>query len=142
MSKKINAIVFSEDNAAQLKIFIDSVNKYAPDVFDLNVIIRYTDDDYKNSYDIIINNPLYNHISFIVSTEFRNIVLHTLKTDHKYACFFLDDDILYREVKLEDITSQIEGDDDIVCFSLRLGENTTKCYTLGAENVLNDIEHC
>jgi len=143
MSQKINAIVFSKDNAAQLKIFLDSTIKNASDVFDLKVVVSHTEEDYDKAYGRVINDPTYKGISFIgVETDFKEQVLGLLKSEHKYSCFFLDDDIIYREVKLADITSQIESDDDIVCFSLRLGENTTKCYTLGAENVMHDIEGC
>ena len=141
MSNKINAIVFSKDRAAQLKLFLDSVNKYAPDVFDLNVIVSHTNVEYDKGYGRVVNNPAYRNVNFVrVEDEFRDQVIGLLKTDHDYSCFFLDDDILYREVKFADITSQIELDDDVVCFSLRLGENTTQCYTLGAENVMIDID--
>jgi hypothetical protein len=143
MSQKINAVVFSKDKAAQLKIFIDSVVKNAKDVFDLNVIIEYTDDEYKNAYETIVTDYTYADVNFIyIKESFKDKVLEVMKEKCDYFTFFLDDDIIYREVKLADITNQIESDDDVVCFSLRLGENTTKCYTLGAENVIHDMEDC
>jgi len=143
MSKKINAIVFSEDNAAQLSLFLESVNKNAPDVFDINVIIKHTDEEFERAYDCVIYDNKLKGVNFIESdNNFKDQVLKLLKTDHDYACFFLDDNIIYREINTEGIIKQIESDDDIVCFSLRLGENTKKCYTLGAENVLSDIEDC
>jgi len=147
MSQKINGIIFSQDNAAQLKIFLDSAIKNAKDVFDLTVLISHTEDCYAEGYSLVINDSLYKDVKFVSQLiiddiKFKDRVLGLLKTDHKYSCFFLDDDIIYREVKLADITNQIESDDDVVCFSLRLGENTTKCYTLGAENVILDMEYC
>ena len=62
MSKKINAVVFSKDKAAQLKLFLDSVNKNAPDVFDLNVIVSHTGEDYDRAYGRVVNNPEYKKI--------------------------------------------------------------------------------
>ena len=142
MNHKINAIVFSRDKAAQLRLFLESVNKHAPGVFDLNVIVSHTSEDYDKGYGRVINDPNFSDVNFVMQEkEFKEQVLALLKTKHDYACFFLDDDILYREVKTEDITTQIESDEDVVCFSLRLGENVTKCYTLGADNVMHDMEH-
>ena len=142
MSQKINSIIFSEDNAAQLNLFLESVNKNASDVFDLNVFVRYSDEEYQKAYEIIATNNKYGDVNFVyIGDDFKEQVLETMKTSHDYFCFFLDDDIIYREIKTEDITKQLEADDDVVCFSLRLGENTTKCYTLGAENVMHEMEH-
>jgi len=141
MKNKINAIVFSKDRASQLKLFLESVEENAPDIFDLNVIVSHTDEDYDKAYGRVVNDPEFGHVNFVgAEAEFKEQVLKLLKTDHEYSCFFLDDDIIYKEVKIEDITSQIESDDDVVCFSLRLGKNTTKCYTLGADNEIRDIE--
>jgi len=139
---KVNAIVFSRDKAAQLKLFLDSVNKNAPEVFELNIIISYTDEKYKKAYEFIVTDYAYAGVNFTYSeNNFKDDVLGLLKTGHEYSCFFLDDDIIYKEVKFADITEPIEADDDVVCFSLRLGENTTKCYTLGADNVMHDMIH-
>lgn len=141
MSNKINAVVFSKDKASQLKLFLESIEKNAPDVFDLNVIVSHTSEDYDKAYGRVVNDPAFSNVNFVgAETEFKDQVLALLKTDHDYSCFFLDDDIIYKEVKIEDITSQIESDDDVVCFSLRLGKNTTKCYTLGVDNEIRDIE--
>lgn len=143
MSQKINAIVFSSDNAAQLNIFLESIIKNATDVFDLNVIFKGTNKDFNESYNRVIEDKRFSNVNFEKETDnFREQVLGILKSKHDYFCFFLDDNILYKEIKIEEISSQIESDDDVVCFSLRLGENTTKCYTLGAENVMSDIEDC
>lgn len=137
---KINSIVFSRDRAAQLKLFLDSINKNASEVFEINVVISYTDDDYKRAYELIVTDYAYVGVNFVYSEDgFKNQVLELIKDGGDYTCFFLDDDVIYKEVAFADITKSIEADDDVVCFSLRLGENTTKCYTLGADNVMHDI---
>jgi len=141
MSKKINAIVFSRDKAAQLKLFLESVQKHAPGVFDLNVIVKHTNEDFDRGYGMVVNNPAFQEFKFISEEEeFKDQALELMKTEHDYTCFFLDDDLLYNDISLDDITGQLEADDDVVCFSLRLGENVTKCYTLGSDNVMHDIE--
>jgi hypothetical protein len=139
MNHKINAIVFSRDKAAQLKLFLDSINKHAPGVFDLNVIISYSNEDYDKGYGRVVNDPSFKEVNFhMEEKDYKEQVLRLLKTNHDYATFFLDDDLLYRDVNIDDIITQFE-DDDVACFSLRLGENTTKCYTLGVDNVMHDI---
>lgn len=141
MSKKINAIVFSRDKAAQLKLFLESIQKHAPGVFDLNVIVKHTNEDFDRGYGMVVNNPAFQEFKFISEEEeFKDQALELMKTEHDYTCFFLDDDLLYNDISLDDITGQLEADDDVVCFSLRLGENVTKCYTLGSDNVMHDIE--
>jgi hypothetical protein len=142
MSQKINAIVFSRDKAAQLKLFLESINKHAPGVFDLNVIVKHTNEDFDRGYGMVVNNPAFKEFNFVSEEdEFKDQVLALMKTDHDYTCFFLDDDILYNDISLDDITSQLKADEDVVCFSLRLGENVTKCYTLDADNVMHDMDY-
>lgn len=137
---KIGAIVFSKDRAAQLKLFLDSVIENASGIFDLNVFVEYTGDEYRKAYELVTTDTKYGDVNFIYPREdFKDKVIEVMKERCDYFTFFLDDDIIYNKVELADITSTIESDDDIVCFSLRLGENTTKCYTLGAENVMHDI---
>lgn len=141
MSQKINAIVFSSDRAAQLKIFLDSVYKNAPEVFELNVIYSYTSSEHQRGYSKILKDYKYADVNFLSQeVDFKRQVVEIIKQSQELFSFFLDDDIIYGEIKLADINSQIESDDDVACFSLRLGENTTHCYTLGTNNVLHDIQ--
>lgn len=145
---KIGAIVFSKDRAAQLKLFLDSVIENANGIFDLNVFVEYTDEKYREGYELVVSDAKYGDINFIYPeahkalypNAFKDKVVEVMEERCDYFTFFLDDDIIYNKVELADITSTIESDDDIVCFSLRLGENTTKCYTLGAENVMHDMD--
>jgi len=140
MSQKINTIAFSTDRAAQLKIFLDSVYKNAPEVFNLNVIYSHTSDEYKSGYVKILEDSSYADVNFLgQELDFKEQVLEVIKDSGEYFTFFLDDDIIYNKIELADIVNTIDSDDDLVCFSLRLGENTTKCYTLGADNVMHDI---
>lgn len=136
---KISAIVFSKDRAAQLKLFLDSIQKNAVDVFDLNVFIEYTEEQYKKGYELVTSDYKYGDVNFIYPEVFKEKVLEVIKDSGEYFTFFLDDDIIYNKIELADIVNTIDSDDDLVCFSLRLGENTTKCYTLGADNVMHDI---
>lgn len=126
MNQRINAIVFSKDRPAQLSLFLESVNKNAPGVFDLNVIVSHTSEEFDKGYGKVIHNPEFSGAKFFFEeSEIKEQIMRLLDVENKYSCFFLDDDLIYREVKLADISTQMELDDDIACFSLRLGENTT-----------------
>ncbi len=141
VSNKISAIVFSKDKAAQLKLFLDSVIENTPNVFDLTVIIDYTENEYQKGYEIVVEDQNYGDVNFVYrEDDYKNQVLGIMKERSEYFSFFLDDDIIYDKVELADIQSELESDEDVVCFSLRLGENTTKCYTLGADNVMLEME--
>ena len=141
MSQKIKSIVFSKDRAAQLKLFLQSVNKNAPGVFDLNVIVSNSGEEFDKGYGRVVHDPEFKNVNFFgVETDFKLQIVNFLNSDNDYACFFLDDNLIYKDIKYEDIVSQLEKDEDVACFSLRLGENTTKCYTLGSDNILHDIK--
>lgn len=144
MSQKINAIIFSSDNPAQLSLLLDSIEKNAKDVFNINILVNQSGDDSELGYKKLARDSSYDVIHYMYTDplyDLREEVLKIIKSDAEYTCFFLDDDIIYNKIELDEITSQIEADEDVVCFSLRLGENTTKCYTLGADNVLHDIKY-
>jgi hypothetical protein len=138
MRNKINAIVFSRDRSAQLNLFLESVKKNAPDVFNISVVYLGTDEEYIKGYELTIAS--HGDVNFIPESEnLKEQILGLIKDGQEFFSFFLDDDIIYNTVYLDDICKQFD-DEDVACFSLRLGENTTKCYTLGAENVMHDIE--
>jgi hypothetical protein len=60
-------------------------------------------------------------------------------TDYDFTCFFTDDDIFYNPVDEEEITKHLDNE-DVFCFSLRLGTNTTYCYTMKTNNVIHNEE--
>lgn len=64
MSQKINAIVFSKDRPAQLKLFLDSINKNAPGVFDLSVLVSHTSEEFDRGYGRVVHNPEFSGVNF------------------------------------------------------------------------------
>jgi len=132
----INSIVFSKDRAAQLDLLIRSIKKNSDSVFDLKVLFTYSNEKFKEGYDKL--QTIYPEIKWIKeSNNFKQDVATELEnTEHRYSCFFTDDDILYREVTEEDMISKLEEDAKAFCFSTRLGMNTTKCYTMRCDNVI------
>jgi hypothetical protein len=132
----INGIVFSKDRACQLNLLIDSIEKNAKNIFELKVIYTSSNNDFEEGYEKLINQ--YPEVKWIKeSSNFKEDVLSSIQnTKSDYTCFFTDDDIIYRTLKEEDLTSKLKEDKDVFCFSTRLGLNTNKCYTMKCDNVI------
>ncbi len=130
----INSIVFSKNRAAQLRLFLESVSINAPEVFKMNIIYTADDDKFGSGYEKIKAENILPGINWIKETSFKEDLVHSMDSS-EFTCFFTDDDIFFRPIDLNSITLSLKND-DIFCFSLRLGENTKICYTMKARNVL------
>lgn len=53
-----------------------------------------------------------------------------------YVLFLVDDNIFVRDFRLQEVVETLEGHPDLIGFSLRLGENTTYCYSHGRPQAL------
>jgi hypothetical protein len=131
----INGIVFSKDRAAQLKLFLDSVEKNANGVFSLNVLYTYSNDEFEKGYNKLMEQ--FPEVKWIKEIDFREQTLAILENSiYNYTSFFTDDDIIYGRVDENEMISKLETDNDAFCFSMRLGLNTNKCYTMRCDNVI------
>lgn len=136
----INAIIFSKDRAAQLRLLLYSIQKNAPKAFNLNVIYTSSSQNFKNGYEKVIG-EFSSVCNFIEQSDnFKEDVLNLLNSDSEFSCFFTDDDIIYKPFDVEVVKNSIKADDDVFCFSLRLGTNVTFCYTMNTENVLKNYD--
>jgi len=135
--KKIKGIVFSKDRAQQLHLLLNSLDRNAKNIFDLTVIYTYSNEEFKKGYEKLqefLKSIDYNVI-FIKETSFKQDVMAQFDQAYQYTCFFTDDDVLFKKIDLATIENSLKND-TVMCFSLRLGINTTFCYTMGQENKL------
>lgn len=136
----INAIIFSKDRAPQLRLLIYSIQKNAPHAFNLNVIYKHSNDSFKNGYEKV-KNEFFSICNFVEQTDnFKEDVINLLNSESEYSCFFTDDDIIYKPFSMDEVKSTIASDDDVFCFSLRLGTNTTFCYAMNTPNVFKNYD--
>jgi hypothetical protein len=136
----INAIIFSKDRAAQLRLLIYSIQKNSPHAFNLNVIYTYSNNSFKEGYEKV-KGEFSSVCNFIEQTEnIKTDVITLLDSDKEFSCFFTDDDIIYKPFDINRVTESINADEDVFCFSLRLGTNINFCYTMNTENVLKNYE--
>lgn len=119
--KDTQIIIFSKNRALQLDALLQTLQKFAPH-FVLDVIYIYDDAQYYKGYEILKRE--HSGVRFHKESIFEKDVLGILKkTKSKYLCFMCDDDLLFKDINLpEDLI------EDALCFSLRLGENTTYCF--------------
>lgn len=137
----INAIIFSKDRAAQLRLLIYSILKNSPHTFNLNVIYTYSNENFKNGYEKVMG-EFSSVCNFVKQTDnFKEDVLNLLNSDKEYSCFFTDDDIIYKSFDVNKVIDSIESDEDVFCFSLRLGVNTNFCYAMNTPNVFRDYDN-
>lgn len=131
----INAVIFSKDRASQLHLLLSSLFKNAPYLFNLNVLYTYSNPEFEKGYDVLkemCKTNLWN-VNFVKETNFKEDLLGLIKSDYKYTTFFTDDDVLFDEIDYQTIENSFL-DEDVFCFSLRLGKNTTFCYTMNVPN--------
>jgi len=131
----INAIVFSKDRASQLHLLLSSLYKNAPYLFNLNVLYTYSSPEFEKGYDVLkemCKTNLWN-VNFVKESNFKEDLMSLIKSDYKYTTFFTDDDVLFGEIDYVTIENSLSNE-DVFCFSLRLGRNTTFCYTMNVPN--------
>ena len=134
--EKINSIIFSKDRAMQLHLLLESLEKNSKDIFEISVLYKSTSEEFENGY--LKVKEKFPYVNFVPESEkeFKKQTLELLNRGLKYSCFFTDDDIIYNSINQEQIITTLENDQDVFCFSLRLGKNTTNCYTMRANNVI------
>ncbi len=135
----INSIVFSKDRAQQLRLLLDSIKKNAPGIFNINVLYKASNTEFKKGYIKLISENFIPSINWVEETEFKNQTINLLNSDYEYSCFFTDDDIIFKNVNEKVIIDEMQ-DEETLCFSLRLGANVNKCYTMSCDNVLIPLE--
>ncbi len=132
MDAALKCIVFSRDRAMQLDAFLASVERHVPDLFDEVVVLyRATDERHRSAYaQLMAARP---DTSWVAESSFRDDLL-ALRGAEERIVFHTDDDAFFAAAR------PFELRDDEVCFSLRLGLNTTYCYPLDLTERLEGAE--
>ncbi len=129
----INAIIFSFDRAMQLHLLLESINKNAKGIFNINVLYRCSNEEFKKSYDLLKSR--FSEINWVEETNFKEQTLKMMETNLELTCFGVDDDVFFRELNEGDIIECMKNEDTI-CFTPRQGLNTNVCYSMSCENII------
>lgn len=136
----INTIIYTKDRPSQLRLLLESIKKNAPDTFSINILVKSSTKEFEEGYQKLKAENILDSINWVEETDFKVQNIALIKSDKPFTCFFTDDDIIYQSFDKQQIIDTLQSDDDIFCFSLRLGKNVTKCYTMNASNVLVPLE--
>lgn len=113
----------------QLDAFLASLARCVSVYRPIVVLYRATDPLFAEAYETL--HRAHPHVVWTEERSFRDDLLAVLG-DEPYVVFHTDDDVFF------DAVSPFELREDEVCFTLRLGLNTTYCYPLDVEERLED----
>ena len=119
----VTTIIVSKNRAAQLDLLLRSLRKNGRGSFSPTVIYR----DHEGLYETVREE--HRGVNFVEELDFQQDVLERVMTSEKFVCFMCDDGILYRPYMARHVTMLDRG--DVLCYSLRLGYNTTVTYPSG-----------
>lgn len=129
----VNAIIFSFDRASQLHLLLESINKNAKGIFNINVLYKYSNDEFKKGYEIL--KERFSEINWVEETNFKEQTLKLMETSLEFTCFGVDDDVFFGELREEDAVECMKNE-DVICFTPRQGLNTKVCYSMNCENII------
>jgi len=126
MTNKTITIIFSKDRPLQLELCLRSyfdkcIGNENTDVY---VLCKTTDDRYNQAY-LELSDKFSAH--FYVEQDFKKDLLNIL-SGYENVLFVVDDNVFVKDFNISEITESIKSD-KVLGFSLRLGKNTTYCYS-------------
>ncbi len=124
----IHAMVVSKDRACQLDALLQSIYKYAPNIFNIDVVYKYSNSFYADGYAKLIRLPQHQHydIKWIPENTFRDSVIQSVEESNSSCCALLtDDSIFFDFFPISDhMLSSIFETRNCKTFSPRCGFNT------------------
>jgi hypothetical protein len=134
----ITTIIFSRDRAMQLDLLLESLDRNGARLFSpAYVLYRATDADHERAYRICRDR--YPSVILVPDGVSSFRLVARLSESADFACFFTDDSVLYRAL-MSPLPLDALRDSRLLCFSLRLGRNTTWCYPHGRAQSLPVFE--
>lgn len=142
----ILTLVFSRDRALQLQATLASLALQVadPELMKIAVLYRATTSQHSSQYDVL-RKDWGDRVQFVSERDFRAQLLDLLLTFRSPAagseeaageasrgnhCLFVVDDCIFiRPLALRHIAASLASQPDVLGVSLRLGRNTTFCYS-------------
>lgn len=124
----VNAIVFSRDRPLQLDGLLQSIRRHVTDPYRLrlDVLYRATTSAMRNLYWSV--SAEHEGVRFTREAAFRRDLRRLVPPDG-FVLFLTDDSLFVDAVTIDDVIGSLAQASDALGFSLRLGRNTTYCYT-------------
>ncbi len=133
MDKEVQtiAIFFSKNRALQLDACLRSFVTHCQDVRKCcqRVIYTSSSERYEKQYKML--SEVYKEVVFIREDSFQNDLVEAMD-GFSYVLFVVDDNIFVRPWSIGEILKGLRENTESIGFSLRLGRNTTLCYSHNA----------
>ncbi len=128
----ILALAFSRDRQMQLDGTLRSLQLHWREAenADIKVLTKATTDGHRALYRRL--GQEHPRVELITETDFRAQLLGLLGL-YEQVLFLVDDNIVVRPFSLAEASNALRMDPQLLGVSLRLGSNTTSCYTMRAE---------
>lgn len=121
----ISLLIWSKDRACQLDLLLRSIQKNLPniDLSDVMVLYTYSDDKFKSGYELI--RKRFPYVKLYLEDDFGPNTTKLIHMSQPHILLLADDNVIYRKsnISSQQIVKHME-DNDVSCFSLRLGRNT------------------
>lgn len=123
------AVAFSKDRAMQLDAALRSLQASCRDLARCRQVVIYACSHKRHERQYETLKECYSDVEFIREESFQSDLVKVLK-GHTHVLFLVDDNLFVRPWRISQITGLLTDHPDAIGFSLRLGRNTTFCYTL------------
>ena len=160
----VQTIIFSKDRPLQLHATLASFALHASDASEvpISILVRASSNAYAIGYDQVAQEFASQlQIQWIKESQFKNDLLSViqvnrsasrlgrllhrlllrkprLRSDH--LLFMVDDNLFVRSFCLQQVVDMLDSCPDAIGFSLRVGRNTTSCYSMQCEQPLPQFE--
>jgi FkbM family methyltransferase len=126
---RTRGVVFSKDRPLQLEATLSSFYRRCADAdgVALSVLFTCSDDPQWSAYAALSRE--YPQVDFVRETDFRGDLL-ALLAGSDLVLFLVDDTLFTQPFTMAEIRAALGAEADALGFSLRLGHNTTYCYSL------------
>src|SRR5271165_4937382 len=123
------ALVVSMDRPMQLDATLQSFARHCRDAESVRVKVIYkaTTSRMLSLYRRLMQE--HPAVDFIREGNYRSDTL-TLVREADYVMFVVDDTVFVRDFSMMEIVDKLRREPQMLGFSLRLGRNTTHCYTM------------
>ncbi len=131
----INALVVSKDRACQLRLLLESIKLNADNFFN-QILIIYKGSNflYEEGYRKLQAENILPNLAWQAEQDFVSDFKNAINgCGSHFICGIVDDCVFYKRLPItwQDVESAIQ--DDVFCFSLRLGLNTTLQYYMNPD---------
>jgi FkbM family methyltransferase len=136
---KAVSLVVSKDRPLQLDGALRSWKRHCRDAGStaVNVLYKASTSRLLSLYRRVMQE--HPEVDFVQEGDFRRDALRLLR-DNDYVMFVVDDTVFTHDFTTADIVGLLEKQPQILGFSLRLGRNTTYCYSMNQPQKLPDFE--